>query len=267
MKEDIMDNQPYFFIQMTDPQFGMITANADFEQEVVLLERALAQANRLRPKFVMLTGDIINEPGDQKQLAAALKVASQLDKHIKLYFIPGNHDIGDAPTVELINWYRQKVHRDWYSFNLGTWCFIALNSNIIFNDENAPDEYQKQWQWLNQTFKDAQSQDQQNFIVFMHHSLFMLDPDEPDDDYFNIPRRVRYDYLELFRKLKVRAIFAGHRHLNLYAKDGATEMITTAPVGMPLGDDPSGFRIVKVYPDHIEHQYYGLDQVPDSIDL
>ncbi|MCP4711542.1 MAG: hypothetical protein GY869_23230 [Planctomycetes bacterium] len=267
MREDKMDNQNFFFIQMTDPQFGMFTANADFQQEVVLLQQAIAQANRLRAKFVILTGDIINEPGDENQLSAVLAVTSQLDQDIKLFFIPGNHDIGDAPTIERINWFRQKVHQDWYDFNLGNWHFIALNSNIIFNDQNAPDEYQKQWQWLNQNLKHARQQHIENFIIFMHHSLFMQEPDEPDDEYFNIPQRVRYDYLELFRKYQVRAILAGHRHLNLYGKDGPMEMITTAPVGMPLGDDPSGFRIVKVYPDHIEHQYYGLDQIPGSVDF
>ena len=44
-------------------------------------------------------------------------------------------------------------------------------------------------------------------------------------------------------------------------------MVTTGPVGYPLGDDPSGLRIVKVYRDRIEHAYYGLDTIPETIKL
>ncbi|GAH76052.1 unnamed protein product, partial [marine sediment metagenome] len=39
----------------------------------------------------------------------------------------------------------------------------------------------------------------------------------------------------------------------------------TSAVGKPLGDAPSGLRIVKVFTDSIEHIYYGLDEIPDSI--
>jgi hypothetical protein len=45
------------------------------------------------------------------------------------------------------------------------------------------------------------------------------------------------------------------------------EMITTGPVGRPLGKDPSGFRIVTVYETEIQHKYYGMADVPDNIGL
>lgn len=50
------------FIQMSDPQFGMFTKNASFEHETVKLEFAIANANRLKPAFVVITGDLINDP-------------------------------------------------------------------------------------------------------------------------------------------------------------------------------------------------------------
>ena len=43
-------------------------------------------------------------------------------------------------------------------------------------------------------------------------------------------------------------------------------MVTTGAVGYPLGDDPSGLRIIKVYQDRIEHEYYGLDNIPVSVE-
>jgi hypothetical protein len=47
------------FVQMSDPQFGMFTKNASFEHETVTLEFAIANANRLKPAFVIVTGDLI----------------------------------------------------------------------------------------------------------------------------------------------------------------------------------------------------------------
>ena len=44
-------------------------------------------------------------------------------------------------------------------------------------------------------------------------------------------------------------------------------MITTGPVGKPLGKDASGFRVVIVHQANIQHQYYGMDDVPKTINL
>ena len=57
------------FIQMSDPQFGMYTKNADFAQETANFEFAIATANRLKPAFVVITGDLINKAGDAAQAA------------------------------------------------------------------------------------------------------------------------------------------------------------------------------------------------------
>ena len=44
-------------------------------------------------------------------------------------------------------------------------------------------------------------------------------------------------------------------------------MVISGPVGFPLADDPSGLRIVKVYDDRVEHEYFGMDDVPMYVDL
>jgi N-methylhydantoinase A/oxoprolinase/acetone carboxylase beta subunit len=51
------------FIQMSDPQFGMFSKNQNFEHETVNYEFAIATANRLKPAFVVITGDLINDCG------------------------------------------------------------------------------------------------------------------------------------------------------------------------------------------------------------
>src|ERR1035437_8131177 len=67
------------FIQMSDPQFGMYTKDADFAHETANFEFAIATANRLMPAFVVITGDLINKPGDAAQAAEDKRIAAKLD--------------------------------------------------------------------------------------------------------------------------------------------------------------------------------------------
>jgi len=71
----------------------------------------------------------------------------------------------------------------------------------------------------------------------------------------------------LFGDAGVRYVFAGHYHRNALARDQKLEMVTTGPVGKPLGADPSGFRVVIVTRDSVIHRYYPLDSLPDRIRL
>lgn len=88
-------------------------------------------------------------------------------------------------------------------------------------------------------------------------------PTEPEQ-YFNIPKPQREHYLDILKNAGVRYVFAGHYHRNAYGRDENLEMITSGPVGRPLGTDPSGMRIVTVFPDRLEHQYYGFGFIPNS---
>src|ERR1700686_3488392 len=88
------------FIQMSDPQFGMYTANKGFEHETANFEFAVAAANRLKPAFVIVTGDLINDASDTEQAAEYKRIAARLDSKIRLFSLPGNHDVGNEPTKE-----------------------------------------------------------------------------------------------------------------------------------------------------------------------
>ena len=258
--------QPFFFIQMTDTQFGMFTNNQGFEEETELFEKAVREADRLKPAFVVITGDLINKPGDRTQREELLRICGMLDKEIPLYLVSGNHDVGGKPTAESLKLYRETIEKDRFSFEHEGMYGIVLNSTVIHDPDSVSTEYDAQLSWLKQELVKASDRQPNHILIFLHHPLFLEQPDE-SDQYFNIPVEKRKVYLDLFRAHGVRAVFAGHYHRNSYGKDGAMEMITTGPVGRPLGDDPSGFRIVKVFPDRIEHRYYGLDGAPERITL
>jgi hypothetical protein len=42
-------------------------------------------------------------------------------------------------------------------------------------------------------------------------------------------------------------------------------MITTGPVGMPLGSDPSGLQIITVNGADVRHEYYALDSITAAV--
>src|SRR5262245_49691371 len=77
--------EPFFFIQLTDPQFGMCTTNRDFAQETANFEFAVATVNRLRPAFVVITGDLVNKAGDAAQISEFQRIAGKVDHSIPVY--------------------------------------------------------------------------------------------------------------------------------------------------------------------------------------
>src|SRR5258708_4425197 len=94
------------FIQMSDPQFGMYAKDASFEHETTNFEFAIATANRLKPAFVVITGDLINQQGNAAETAEFHRIAGKLDPPIRLFNMPGNHDVGNDPTPESLARYR-----------------------------------------------------------------------------------------------------------------------------------------------------------------
>jgi 3',5'-cyclic AMP phosphodiesterase CpdA len=249
------------FFQMADTQFGFFNANKEFSRETVNMEKAIAESNRLKPAFVVICGDLVNKPGDMAQIAEYKRIAAKLDPSIKLYSVSGNHDVENVPTIASLALYKKHFGDDRYTFRSGNVLGIILNSSLIKDPSLAPIEAANQLEWLIQVLKDAKKSNAKNIMVFMHHSLFLKDSNEPDE-YFNINTERRNIYLNLFKTYGVKQVFAGHYHRNAYGKFGDMEMITTGPVGRPLGVDSSGFRIINVKGKIVDHRYFALDSLP-----
>lgn len=258
--------EPLFFIQLSDPQFGMCARNADFQQETANFEFAIATANRLKPAFVVVTGDLVNKMGDKAQADEYLRIAAELDRSIPLYQLPGNHDIGNDPTPESIAGYVARFGPDHYCFRCGPVLGLVLNSCLVQSPKRAPKQAEQQHAWLKDELEKAGREGVRHVIVFQHHPWFVESVDEPDG-YHNLPRQERHRYLDLLRQHGVTHVFAGHYHANKVAKYGSLEMITTGAIGKPLRKDVSGLRIVIVRDSGIEHRFYHLGEIPSRIDL
>ncbi len=258
--------QDQFFVQMSDPQFGMYTSNVGFAQETANLEFAIATANRLQPAFVVMAGDLVNKGGDPAQIAEYVRVTHQLNPAIPLYNVAGNHDVGNSPTAASLEAYRKIFGKDYYTFHAGDLEGIVIDSSIIQHPEHVREEEARQREWLELELKRASANRVREVVIFQHIPWFLHDADEPDQ-YFNIPIEARARYLKILEDAGVHYMFAGHLHQNSEGSAGPLRMVTTGPVGKPLGDASSGFRIVVVSHDRLCSHYYGLGNLPNQVGL
>jgi 3',5'-cyclic AMP phosphodiesterase CpdA len=249
------------FIQMSDPQFGMFTKDAGFEHETANFEFAIAAANRMKPAFVVITGDLTNKAGDAAQIAEFHRIAKKLDPTVKLFAVPGNHDVSNEPTAESLAAYRKNFGPDYYTFRSGEITGIVLNSNLERGTIHVPDEAAKMEAWFKTELAKAKQAGAKQVIVFQHIPFFLKDPAETDA-YFNIPPDVRQRYLKVMHDYGVHRVFAGHYHRNEWGKDGDLEMVTTGPVGMPLGGAKSGLRVVTVDDKGVTHKFHEFGELP-----
>jgi 3',5'-cyclic AMP phosphodiesterase CpdA len=252
--QDKNSPSPFIFIQVTDPQFGFYEENRGFGKETELYEKAVNEINRLNPDFVVITGDLVNNKEDKNQIAEFKRITTKINPGILVYYSPGNHDIGQAPAQQDIDTFIKDYGHDRFSFLHKNSLFIGLNSCLI--KSNTPGLEQLQFDWLKKELSLGKRAE--HIIIFCHYPFFINKSDEPET-YSNIAIETRNRYLTLFKQYNVNVVFAGHLHNNGYGKYGKMEMVTTSAVGKPLAKTPSGFRIVKVFPDCILNNYYPLE--------
>lgn len=253
------DSAPFFFLQLSDPQFGFMDNNKSISAETEAMNKAVTAINQLKPPFVVITGDFVNNSKSKEQIAAYKSMIAQIDSSVKVYMIPGNHDIGKVSRASIDN-YKKNYGETHFSFRYGDCAFIGIDSNIIKEEDKEREEVQ--FKWLEQELQ--KTKDARFKFVFTHCSVFLKRMDEPVN-YSNFSLPMREKYVRLFQKYGVNAIFAGHLHNNAYGKVGNMEMITIGPVGKVLGTGYQGMNLVKVYPERFISEFIALNQFPKEV--
>lgn len=235
-----------------------------YEWDSARYRAAIEAVNGVRPAFVVFGGDMVDDPSDGGQYEEFMEITEGLDPDIPIYWAPGNHDVGEngqRATAESLARYRERFGRDYYTFeHLGA-RFFVLNTTMFDHPHEVVDEAEAQLAFLAEQLGGAYSRGEGPLVLIGHHPLFLATPDEPDT-YWNLSGAYRYRLLELIQQFGVMVAFSGHIHRNSVARAGGFEMVASGPVGYPLGDDPSGYRMVQVYPDRIEHTYHSLGLDP-----
>ena len=245
--------------QVSDPQMGFQTRNADMVYETATLSAAVKAINPIRPDAVVFTGDLVHDCWDQAQWAEFKRLTGEIDKSAKVLYIPGNHDIVFKDGFDMTP-YLNHIGPDRFNVKIGDVMLTGINTDYIKYSEGSQEEIE-QIQWLKSSL--ANKDEGEISILFGHHPFFLNSPDEPEE-YFNIRPENRSTYLEIFRNCKVDAVFCGHKHDNSVSADGNMPVVTTSAIGKPLGQAPSGFRVIVVTNGKIHHAYLTPEQVPAS---
>ncbi len=97
-------------------------------------------------------------------------------------------------------------------------------------------------------------------VVFQHIPPFV----KVNTKYTNTKYDRRLKMLDKLREAGVKYVFCGHYHKNAEWMYKDLEVVVTSAIGAPLGEDPSGYRIVNVGKEKITHEYVALK---DSINF
>ena len=283
------------FIQMADPQVGMFSRFSGMDPEAASLLRkhglnvkdapkiegveqerqnlvtALEQFDEIDPAFIVVCGDMVDTAGDEEQIALIRETLGQYSSKVPVHWVAGNHDIGVnnlIPDRDSVDMYRAEFGDDYYAFNHGESKFIILDSVILDRPQNLPDEHKAQMDFLGDTLRSRESIEAEHVVAFMHHPLFLDNAEEADIDfdwahsppnqpsgYWTIPLERRTPVVKLLREANVQTVFAGHWHRNHTASDNGLDIVVTSALGYPLGNDPSGYRVVNVTNGNLTHQY------------
>ena len=257
--------QPWFFAVLSDPQFGMYAKDNNFTQETANFEFVVANLNHLHPRFVVICGDLVNRTADPAEIAEYKRVVHELDPSTPVYYVAGNHDVGNIPTAATIAGFHASIGPDYYTFSADGMLGVVIDSSLIQAPQQDPKAAEQQEAWLKQTLATSKSDPSRQVVVFQHIPYFDKAPDEADN-YFNIPEPARRKYLDLLKGAGVKYVFAGHLHRNAIAKSGPLTEIVTGAVGMPLGGSLSGFRIVVVDGQQLHPVWYCLAGIPNQVD-
>jgi len=200
-----------------------------------------------KPSFTIHLGDMVHPLPTMPAYPAAAKEALEIFAPLmpELYFMPGNHDIGDKPmpgspanaasasTTEI---YESLFGAGRFEFTHQGVLFIVLNSSII--NTQTPEE-QQQRDWLESLLAGKPAN---RIYLFSHYPLFIHDPAE-QEHYDNIAQPGREWLLELIDQYQIDLVLSGHVHHYFYNRLNKTSLYTLPPVSFTRQDYADLFKV------------------------
>ena len=179
------------------------------------------------PAFVVHLGDMVHPvpslPSYAEAAARYKAIAEVLQ--VPIHLVPGNHDIGDksvdwmpADIVcdDYIEIYRRTFGADYFAFDQGPIHCVIINALLM--NSGLPGE-EKQRGWLE---SELAAHAGKRIFLFTHYPPYVYSTDERST-YDNIDQPGREWLLELIRRHRLEACFAGHVHNFWYDHIGDTE--------------------------------------------
>ena len=239
--------EPFTFVQMSDTQIGFMDRSPGYGQSDSLMMAAVAAVNAVDPAFILLTGDLVNDPYDAVQDSIYRVRLAGLKAPV--HVIPGNHDMKGFSEEEHAH-YMSMRGSDRFSFRSHDCAFIGFDSNCILNKATEFEVAQKAWLEA----ELAAARGSRHIFVFLHCPIIREAIDERVDN-SNFPVEKREEYIGLFKKYGVTAVFAGHTHQEYDCVYDGIRFITAGPVGNALGHGKPGYEVVRVTADGFTAEY------------
>lgn len=254
--------------------FGDRTGGNETEAQRVW-GKAVQQANRMQPDFVMTVGDLIQGYGDRKswleQTESFLAETNKLT--MPWYPVAGNHDVywmrntEGRPNDHHESAYETHYGPLWYAFEYANCWFIVLHSDEG-NPETGQKDYKKaalqkmseqQFNWLKETLEKAATAE--HVFLFLHHPRWL--GTHYGDDW----KRVH----QLLKDAgNVTAVFAGHYHRMLFDRIDGIDYYVLATTGGAISnysvDDQHVWYWVSVLPKAYYVSAIPVDSVIDPKD-
>jgi Icc protein len=210
-------------------------------------EKAIAQVNAAGVDFVLIAGDLTQSgrPEEYADFKARIK-----EFHVPVWFVPGNHDVGNKVnagkdpyvTSARVADYEERMGPDWFSTNCAGVRIIGIDASLL---GSGLEQESKMWSFLEPELAMPSSRPT---LLFMHYPLFVKDMDEAGGIYWNVEPAPRARLYGLLKRGGVKIVLTGHLHRHLENRRDGILFFTTPPTsfGVPAGKQPEGWTLVTV---------------------
>ena len=256
-----------------------LSRSSRFSRLTENFHRVCEHIDAVRPDLVINSGDLTwDGPTNRDDLAYARDLHAALP--VDCRYLPGNHDIGDNPTIVG----KPPSHRaneadrdafnavfaeDRWQFEAAGWRFIGLNS-LIMNTGIASEL--EQMDWLISLLSGANGKP---IALFLHKPLFLHTPEDPETEGTAIryvPQPVRAELVKLFGVHDVRLVSSGHVHQRRDFTYGSARHVWAPSAGFIIPDHKqevigvkeTGFVEYRFNPDSFEVRHV---RAPGQIDI
>jgi predicted phosphodiesterase len=164
-------------------------------------------------RFVVHTGDLVNDPDDPDEWNRFFAAAGPMMNHIPFYPVAGNHE-GDSGILEDIFGLPP-----WYVIRCGDVWVVVLDSNPL-----PPQEISVQDEFANAILPERETWT----FAAIHHPLYSADPNHPGG-FLDVRKR----WETIFMEWGVRAVFSAHVHAYEHVEQHGIHYFTLATGGAP----------------------------------
>ena len=171
-------------------------------------QRAVARLlGLLKPELILHTGDVVYPDGKERHYDRRFfEPYRELIRDVPVFPVLGNHDVRKGNGAAFLENFHPPLGspgstKRYYSFDWGDAHFVALDSELYYNDKGSSTERQRVF-----LERDLISTRKRWKIAFLHRSPYGSSRHGGDE-------MVRYDLEPLFAKYGVDLVFAGHDHV------------------------------------------------------